>query len=250
MSNWINTGNISYKFSKNIHKLISNGQKLVINFAGFDFDHTLVKPKNGRVHSSSIEDMELCFDNITENFIKLVNEEKHIFIISNQSGYYDSDERQKIILGKFDKFLDQLPNLVSDNITILISLKKDFCRKPNLGILDFLNTEFNIDINKNNSFYVGDAAGRICNSSGKKDFTNTDRLFAINASINFFTPEKYFLGGKMEKELYGVPRFVSSKTFVEFEYGSYGIEDWSINDYDVFVIVGPPSTGKSYIDTI
>jgi len=262
MTEWCNLGNIAYKLSLIINKLVENKKvenKLenkkgnlikLSSFYGFDFDHTLVKPKNGRVHSNSIDDMEFCFDNIIDKFNILLKEGKHIFILSNQSGFYDSEDRQKIILGKFNKFLEILPTEISNNISIFISLKKDYCRKPNLGIFEILNNKLNIHIETSyneKSIYVGDAAGRICNASGKKDFTNTDRLFALNAGLDFYTPEKYFLGGKKEKELYGVPRFITCKTFEEFEYGSYGIEDWAINDYDVFIVVGPPSTGKSYI---
>lgn len=44
------------------------------------------------------------------------------------------------------------------------------------------------------SFYVGDAAGRPAEGKKKKDFSKSDRLFALNASLNFFTPEEHFLG--------------------------------------------------------
>ena len=37
-----------------------------------------------------------------------------------------------------------------------------------------------------NSFYVGDAAGR------DGDHNDTDRKFADNAGLTFFTPEQYF----------------------------------------------------------
>ena len=41
-----------------------------------------------------------------------------------------------------------------------------------------------------NSFYCGDAVGRL----GKnKDFSCSDRLFAYNIGINFFEPEEFFL---------------------------------------------------------
>jgi bifunctional polynucleotide phosphatase/kinase len=43
------------------------------------------------------------------------------------------------------------------------------------------------------SFFVGDAAGR--HYKGKRsDFSSTDRKWAHNVGLNFFTPEEYFLG--------------------------------------------------------
>lgn len=44
------------------------------------------------------------------------------------------------------------------------------------------------------SFYCGDAAGRPAKGKRKKDFSDTDRKFAINIGIKFYTPEMYFLG--------------------------------------------------------
>ena len=47
---------------------------------------------------------------------------------------------------------------------------------------------------------VGDAAGRPANkiSGRKKDFSASDRTFAINCDIPFKTPEQYFLGKSAE----------------------------------------------------
>lgn len=51
-----------------------------------------------------------------------------------------------------------------------------------------------IKIDKNESFFVGDAAGRPVNTvlKTKKDHSAADRLFAINVGIKFFTPEEHF----------------------------------------------------------
>lgn len=43
------------------------------------------------------------------------------------------------------------------------------------------------------SFFVGDAAGRV------GDHSDTDRKWAINVGIPFFTPEEYFLNEKVQK---------------------------------------------------
>ena len=44
----------------------------------------------------------------------------------------------------------------------------------------------NRNVNYDESFYVGDAAGR------KKDFSDSDLKFAENIGITFYTPEEYF----------------------------------------------------------
>ena len=57
------------------------------------------------------------------------------------------------------------------------------------------NGKKSIDIKQ--SFYCGDAAGRTKKvSDGKKDFSCSDRLFAMNLDLQFYTPEQFFLGRK------------------------------------------------------
>ena len=58
---------------------------------------------------------------------------------------------------------------------------------------------------------VGDAAGRPANKvkGRKKDFSASDRTFAINCGIPFKTPEEYFLG--QSPEVYELPIKASEK---------------------------------------
>ena len=49
-------------------------------------------------------------------------------------------------------------------------------------------------IDMDNSFYCGDAAGRKKGPNGKKDFSCSDRLLALNLKLQFYTPEEHFLG--------------------------------------------------------
>lgn len=46
-------------------------------------------------------------------------------------------------------------------------------------------------IDMNQSFYVGDAAGRVENKKARipKDHSDTDYKWAINVGLKFFTPE-------------------------------------------------------------
>ncbi|KAG6850475.1 hypothetical protein H0H93_012896 [Arthromyces matolae] len=53
-------------------------------------------------------------------------------------------------------------------------------------------TEVTPIVDKSSSFFVGDAAGRQY-AGNKRDFSSTDRKWAHNVGITFFTPEEYFL---------------------------------------------------------
>lgn len=62
-----------------------------------------------------------------------------------------------------------------------------------------------------NSFFCGDAAGRLprfnvnCRKI-QKDHSCCDRLFAMNIGLNFYTPEEYY-SKKLIEESYTLPVF-------------------------------------------
>ena len=80
------------------------------------------------------------------------------------------------------------------------STEDDGMRKPRPGawkeLTRRLSTQGEQAIDKEASFYCGDAAGRPKVAGRSKDFASTDYKFALNAGIRFFTPEDLFLGTK------------------------------------------------------
>lgn len=95
---------------------------------------------------------------------------------------------------------------------LFAATEKDFYRKPMPGMWRELERIFSEQetiigmvfpwflmlplsfrcTDKTTSFFVGDAAGR-CYQGRKADFASTDRKFALNLGLPFFTPEVNFL---------------------------------------------------------
>lgn len=104
----------------------------------------------------------------------------------------------------------------------------------------------NKSITKEESFFIGDAGGRVARpSSGSakaiaKDFSCSDRNFAHNVGLRFETPEEFFLDQP--------PRDFQR----DFDLSSYPHEDQPSDivfekkfDTELVVFSGPPGAGKS-----
>jgi len=144
--------------------------------------------------------------------------------------------------------LNQVCSRLGIPFNFLAATEKDHIyRKPRPGMWylfnERLNQSQNIDLDK--SFYVGDAAGRVANwkLNIPKDFNDTDRKFAMNLSIQFFTPQEYFLSKPQapfelsfdpKKYLESVPCLYTSET-----------AQLVSSEQEIILFVGPPASGKT-----
>jgi len=83
-------------------------------------------------------------------------------------------------------------------ISIYAATGKDKYRKPRTGMWETLLQDRKLrpeDVDKQHSYFVGDAGGRLANTSDKHkaDFACSDRDMASNVGIAFHTPEEFFL---------------------------------------------------------
>ncbi|KAJ6520430.1 polynucleotide kinase 3 phosphatase-domain-containing protein [Mycena sanguinolenta] len=119
-----------------------------------------------------------------------------IVLISNQAGLKNR-KRIDEWKTKIGLIAAAVPHL---SFRIFAATAKDKYRKPMIGMWEELERLYaedgGIQIDKSSSFFVGDAAGRDYpkNPGRKKDFASTDRKWALNVGVPFFTPEEYFLG--------------------------------------------------------
>ena len=210
-----------------------------IPVAAFDLDHTLIKPKNGRTHPKDKDDFMLFDSKVIELLKEYYNKNYEIVIFSNQDNLIEKPEKKEIVLNRIDTLRKML---VKDNIdlNVFISTGRDFCRKPNTGMWNYFIKKVNYEVDLKKSFYVGDAAGRLKDKKNKKDFSCSDRMFASNIGINFYTPEVFFL--KEKDREYTMPN-LAQELFVDNEDKNPDIKD--LIKYSVIILVGAPASGKS-----
>ena len=121
-------------------------------------------------------------------------------------------------------------------------------RKPRPGFWEYLQKYKNdgLEIDMKNSFYCGDAAGRI-RIKGKKDFSCSDRLFAKNVGVKFYVPEELFLNKTSNEEI-AWPKF-DPKKLLENPLPQLldpPNSDLTKTHQEVILMVGVQGSGKSF----
>jgi bifunctional polynucleotide phosphatase/kinase len=149
--------------------------------AAFDYDWTLVCPKDGKTFPSNIGDWEWLYPNIPETIQKYYEDGFMIVIFTNQSKSWKHEQIQIVA-----KTLD-IP------VFIVVATEKNEY-KPNPILFNILVG--NNKINKDKSFFIGDAIGRT------SDFSDSDKVFAENIGIPCYCPEQIF---HMKTEIVEIP---------------------------------------------
>lgn len=78
----------------------------------------------------------------------------------------------------------------------------------------------------------------------KKDHSNSDRLFALNLGLKFYTPEEFFL--KKARERFELPKFNPKSMIEQCEQSLVSPSTASItaDQQEIIVIVGYPASGN------
>ena len=182
-----------------------NGAEYKVKMAAFDFDWTLVSPKGGKTFPSDIDDWEWLHSNIPDKLKKYYEDDFMIVIFTNQSKMWK---------------LEQI-NLVAKTLNIPMFVvvameKRDY--KPNPSLFTVFIGEHAIQ--KEESFFVGDALGR------KSDFSDSDLCFAQAIGIKCYSPEEVFCEKSSETLIPTIPL---------------------TQDKQVIIMVGFPGSGKSSV---
>ena len=193
--------------------------------AGFDLDWTLIKTKSGKTFPINKDDWTLLYNNVKEKLESL--KDFIIVIFSNQMGISKGKTTKEELINKINNIYKEL------NIPFIFicSTEEDKYRKPMIGLFEEIQKIIKKNIITNESYYVGDMAGR------KNDKEDTDRKFAINLNFAFYTPEEYFLNEKKaEFKLHGYLLDYNNKIETKIQLN---------NNKEIIVLSGLPAVGKS-----
>lgn len=203
------------------------------SISGFDLDYTIIKTKSGNVFPKDKNDWEL-WNLVVKNKLKELSKMDNnlIVIFSNQKGV--GKDKKNVSIKEFNDKIRNIQKLLDIDFIFIASLEDDNYRKPRIGMFDHLKNELNIKINKEESFYVGDMAGR------PTDKYDTDIKFALNLGVKFYVPEEFFL---------------NDKTKIEYQLTGYLLDNNSSNTKlnikpepnKLVIISGYPGSGKSHL---
>lgn len=151
--------------------------------AGFDLDHTLIKPKSKAVIPKDIDDWQWLKPEVPEVIRGLYKKGYCIMVFTNQTFEWRV-QQVKNIIDALGRESGGIP------LKAFILFGADY-RKPEKNIWE---QEVTKEWDKKKSFYCGDALGR------HADWSDVDRGFANNVGIGFKSPEEIFSGGASENE--------------------------------------------------
>ncbi|KAM0274382.1 hypothetical protein ACHAQH_007884 [Verticillium albo-atrum] len=224
--------------------------------AAFDLDSTLISTASGKKHASEGNDWKWWHPSVPTRLKKLYNDENYrVIILSNQAGLtLHPDPKSKAPKASASKRVNEYKIKCSAvlaqldlPITLYAATEKDIFRKPRPGMWRELCRDHDIvdDVDLKNSFFVGDAGGRVAGVKTAKDFSCSDRNLAHNVGVAFKTPEEFFLDE--------APRvFAREFDLALHPYVDAGAEGGGEaalfekkNDRDIVLFCGPPGAGKS-----
>jgi bifunctional polynucleotide phosphatase/kinase len=193
--------------TKNMFPTIYNVNNAVHRekMAAFDYDWTLVSPKDGKTFPSTIDDWEWLYPTIPEKIKKYYEDGFMIVIFTNQSKAW-KHEQIKLVA-------------TSLCIPIFIVIAIDKCHyKPNPTLFNIFIRDHKL--NKEKSFFIGDAIGR------KSDFSDSDKVFAENIGVPCYCPEQVF---HVKHEITEIPTIPLT------------------DEKQIIIMMGYPGSGKSTI---
>ncbi|BFZ16485.1 hypothetical protein BsWGS_19524 [Bradybaena similaris] len=241
---WTNVGDVKGGFPPLI-AYTSDTLAGVNKVAGFDIDFTIIKTASGKTFATGPSDWEFWDDKVPTKLKELNDDGYRVVFFTNQGGI----EKKKVTVKGFQSKAEAIIRDLGIPVMVFASTGTNMYRKPYTGMWDYFSENCNkgVKVDKSLSLYVGDAAGRAKNwASGKpKDFSCSDRMFAANVGVKFYTPEEFFFDEDPAPFQWGS---IDAKDFLKKNPPVSKLADksnYASKTQEVVVMVGPPATGKS-----
>ncbi|CAL1571153.1 unnamed protein product [Knipowitschia caucasica] len=234
----------SWQQISNLMVYTAAGVRASDKIAGFDIDGCIITTKSGKVFPTAPDDWRILYSEIQPRLASLLKKGYKVVFFTNQMGIAKGKLRPEVFKSKVEDILATLKLPVQ----VFVASGPGIFRKPVVGMWTHLCEKANegVSVDKVQSFYVGDAAGRPENwapGKKKKDFSCSDRLFALNLGLQFHTPEEYFLGWKSAP--YKLPEFDPRKLDCNAPLWEPSSSSLISDKTEVIVAVGFPASGKS-----
>ena len=219
--------------------------------AAFDLDDTLIKALPGNKWVKSATSWQWWHASVPTKLKRLYEDGYQVVIISKQSkiGLKENPKTLKKDSASLANFKDQLTAIFRQldlPISVYAAAELDQYRKPRTGMWFEMLEDYDLDVHKDvdiqGSFCVGDAAGRAKTDRRRKDHACSDRDFAANIGIQFYTPEEYFLGEPPEPF---ARDFEPANYLKEVQSVTREPRFEKLNELDLVIFCGSPGAGKS-----
>ncbi|QBC76099.1 polynucleotide kinase/phosphatase [Neophasia sp. alphabaculovirus] len=149
--------------------------------AAFDLDGTLITTASGARFPKNRDDWRLV--PAARVLPRLRSNGFDVVVFTNQANIARGRLTSDDLLHK----LKAVETAVGAPLSFYVaSHKDDVYRKPHAGMWREMIKQF---ARVDEAFYVGDAAGRV--APRRRDFSDSDLLFAKNAGVRFYTPEQF-----------------------------------------------------------
>ncbi|KAK6605058.1 bifunctional polynucleotide phosphatase/kinase [Botrytis cinerea] len=218
--------------------------------AAFDFDSTLIQTSSGKKHPTNGQDWKWWHPSVPTMLRKLYLDDGlvvHFLFLcrcDQQPSWYftqNGPQTPKARLAEFKSKVSAVFNHINIPVSIYVATEKDIYRKPRMGMWKELLEDYDIhlpgDLKLQESIFVGDAAGRHASTGKSKDFSCSDRNFAENVGIKFYTPKNIFSTKHRDRSL--AP---SNQEITALKTPQVVQKD---NPKDIVILCGSPGAGKS-----
>ncbi|KAH8697178.1 putative DNA 3'-phosphatase Tpp1 [Talaromyces proteolyticus] len=213
--------------------------------AAFDFDSTLISTASGNRFARDASDWKWWNNKVPERLKQLNADGYQVIVVSNQKKISLQSEikggrtESKSLTTFKEKALVVMRQL-DIPLSIYAATQYDEYRKPRTGMWKEFLDDYDLDVDSRldleESFFVGDAAGR------PTDHSCVDRDFASNAGLKFKTPEEFFLDASPEQAI----RQFDPTSYIGDDPDSAVTPTFSkLHPVELVIFCGSPGAGKS-----